>query len=136
MVTTTTQAQQWPVHTQGKASSHSGPLTVALWVVSVATAGMFLMAGWPKLAGAPQMVQMFDAIGVGQWFRYLTGAVEVGSAVALLVPGAAFYGAAALAATMVGAILTHLLIVGGSPAVAATLLVATSFIAWTRWSRR
>ena len=136
MATTTTQSHRWPVDTQDRTANRSGPLTVALWVVSVAAAGMFLMAGWPKLAGDPQMVQVFDAIGVGQWFRYLTGGLEVVSAVALLVPPVAFYGAVALAATMVGAVLTHLVIVGGSPAVAATLLVATSFIAWTRWSRR
>jgi uncharacterized membrane protein YphA (DoxX/SURF4 family) len=109
---------------------------VALWVISVATAAMFLMAGWPKLAGAPQMVQTFEAIGLGQWFRYLTGGIEVVSAIALLIPSLALYGAVALAATMVGAVFTHLVIVGGSPAIAVALLVATSFIAWTRWSTR
>jgi uncharacterized membrane protein len=33
------------------------------------------------------MVGLFDAIGIGQWFRYLTGGLEVLGAVALLVPG-------------------------------------------------
>ena len=82
------------------------------------------------------MVGLFDVIGVGQWFRYLTGAIEVGGAVALLVPAVAAFGAAALAATMVGAIATHLFIVGGSVAIPVVLLAATSFIAWTRWSQR
>ena len=40
-------------------------------------AAMFLAAGVPKLLGAPVMVQMFNAIGIGQWFRYLTGSIEV-----------------------------------------------------------
>jgi hypothetical protein len=66
----------------------------------------------------------------------VTGGIEVISAVALLVPALALYAALALAATMAGAIFTHLVVVGGSAAPAATLLVATSFIAWTRWSRR
>ena len=38
---------------------------------------MFFMAGGNKLAGNPQMVGLFDVIGIGQWFRYVTGALEV-----------------------------------------------------------
>ena len=84
---------------------------------------MFLLAGSSKLLSAPAMVGLFDAIGIGQWFRYLTGLIEVGSALALLVPSIAVFGALALVATMVGAIATHLFIVGGSPAVPAILLL-------------
>jgi putative oxidoreductase len=58
------------------------------------------------------------------------------SGVALLVPAVALFGALALAATMVGAILTHVFVIGGSPALPMILLMATSFIAWTRWSGR
>jgi len=118
------------------ASSRSRLLTVALWVVSVATAGMFLMAGGSKLAGAPEMVGLFEVLGVGQWFRYATGGIEVASAIALLIPSRAFYGALALAVTMVGAILTHLVVVGGSAAIPVVLLAATAFIAWARRSER
>ena len=105
---------------------------IALWVVQIALAGMFLLAGGSKLLGAPAMVGLFDAIGIGQWFRYLTGLIEVGSAVALLVPSLAVFGALALVATMVGAIVTHLFIVGGSPAMPAILLVGSAAVVWTR----
>ena len=93
---------------------------------------MFLLAGGSKLAGAAAMVALFDAIGVGQWFRYLTGGIEVVSAVALLVPSLAPFGAIALVATMVGAVATHLFIVGGSPAVPALLLLGSLVVAWAR----
>ena len=43
---------------------------IALWVTQVALAAMFFMAGGSKLAGAPAMVSLFDALGLGQWFRY------------------------------------------------------------------
>jgi putative oxidoreductase len=66
---------------------------VALWVLQIAGAAMFLMAGTSKLAGAPAMVQVFGAIGWGQWFRYLTGLLEVAGAVALLIPALAGFGA-------------------------------------------
>jgi len=77
-------------------------------------------------------VALFDAIGIGQWFRYVTGAIEVVSAIALLVPALAPFGAVALASTMAGAVMTHLFVVGGSPAPAALLLVGAVVIAWAR----
>jgi putative oxidoreductase len=105
---------------------------IGLWTLQVALAGMFLLAGGSKLAGAPQMVAMFGAIGVGQWFRYVTGSIEVASAVALLVPPLAPFGAVALVATMSGAVATHLFIIGGSPAMPAVLLLGSAFVAWAR----
>lgn len=137
-MTTATSTQNHP-QTLGNfrvSSGASRARTAAAWVLSIAAAGMFLMAGWGKLSGAPQMVGLFEVIGVGQWFRYLTGAIDVTGALALFLPSVAAFGAAALAATMVGAIATHLFIVGGSSALPVVLLAATSFIAWTRWSQR
>lgn len=106
--------------------------TAFVWTLQVASAAMFLFAGGLKLAGVPLMVQEFGIIGLGQWFRYFTGGLEVISAVLLLVPSLAFFGALALAATMVGAILAHLFIIGGSPAVPIVLLASTTSIAWAR----
>ena len=105
---------------------------IALWVVQIALAGMFLLAGGSKLLGAAPMVAMFDAIGIGQWFRYVTGVIEVGSAVALLTPPFAVFGALALVATMIGAIATHLFIIGGSPVTPAILLLGAATVAFAR----
>src|SRR3954451_25149712 len=107
-------------------------VTVFVWTLQVLGAAMFLFAGTSRLAGEPLMVQEFGTIGIGQWFRYLTGSIEIVSALLLLVPSLALYGALALAVTMVGAIITHLAIIGGSPAPAIVLLAATSAIAWIR----
>ena len=119
-------------------AAHTSPVhrsrlaLIALWGVQVVLAGMFLLAGGSKLAGAAAMVALFDAVGVGQWFRYVTGGIEVVSAVALLVPSLAPFGAAALAATMIGAIATHLSIIGGSPGVPVLLLLGSLVIVWAR----
>jgi putative oxidoreductase len=107
-------------------------LTVVLWTLQIVSAALFLFSGTLKLSGVPMMVQMFGAIGLGQWFRYFTGGLEVISAVLLLVPSLARFGALAMAVTMVGAILTHLFIIGGNPAVPVALLAATTTIAWFR----
>jgi uncharacterized membrane protein YphA (DoxX/SURF4 family) len=105
---------------------------VVLWVGQFVMAAAFLMSGGSKFAGAPAMVGLFDAIGIGQWFRYLTATIEVGSGIALLVPSLAPYGALALVATMTGAVFTHLFVVGGSPLPALVLGLGSAAIAWAR----
>ena len=62
----------------------------------------------------------------------MTGSNEVVSAVALLVPGWAAFGALLLIPTMVGAVVTHLFIVGGSAVPATVLLIGALAIAWVR----
>jgi putative oxidoreductase len=104
---------------------------IVLWLTQVALAVMFLMAGGSKLAGAPAMVSLFDAIGVGQWLRYLTGVIEVTSAVVLLVPSAAIFGALLLIPTMLGAVAANLFI-GQSPVAPLVLLLVAAAVAWTR----
>jgi putative oxidoreductase len=118
------------------ARSRSRVRVATLWTLQILTAAMFFLSGISKLAGAAAMVQLFDAIGIGQWFRYLTGAIEVVSAALLLVPSLAFFGAALLVPTMVGAIVTHLFIVGGNPSPAIFLLATSSAIALMKWSDR
>jgi len=105
--------------------------TIALWVVQIGLAAMFLMAGGSKLMAAPAMVALFDAIGWGQWFRYVTGAIETSAAVALLIPSAAVYGAVLLILTMIGAIATNLFL-GQSVIPPLVLLLIASAVAWVR----
>ena len=126
LFSTTMTAHQAPAIPRGRVA------LVALWLTQIALAGMFTLAGGLKLAGVPVMVALFDAIGVGQWFRYVTGSIEVVSAVALLVPSWAAFGALLLVPTMIGAVFTHLFIVGGSAAPAAVALTASLAIAWAR----
>lgn len=91
----------------------------------------FVAAGIAKLIGAEMMVATFDAIGWGQWFRYVTGAIEVGSAALLWVPGMQWIGAALLTCTMIAAVLFHLLVLGPSfvPALILGVLSAIVLIA-------
>src|SRR5207244_11724250 len=88
----------------GTARQRGRAFLIALWLTQVALAVIFLMAGGSKLAGVPAMVSLFDALGFGRWFRYLTGVIEVASGIALLVPSAALFGAMLLIPTMLGAV--------------------------------
>lgn len=108
---------------------------VLLWILQVSAGGMFLMSGLMKLTGAEEMVALFDAIGIGQWFRYATGAVQIVGAILLLVPSLSGVGAVVLAAVMVGAILTHLFVIGGSFLVPVVLLTVLAIVAYGRRER-
>ena len=101
-----------------------------VWGVRILLALAFGAAGAAKLAGVPQMVQVFDAVGFGQWFRIVTGVVELAGAVLLLVPATGFFGGLLLLATMVGAVATHLVLIGGNPVPALVLGALSAFVAW------
>lgn len=105
---------------------------IVIWSLSAVTGAAFLLAGGLKLVGAPIEVQLFAAIGLGQALRYFTGLLEVAGAIALFVPAAAPFAAATLALVMLGAIATHLFIVGGSPLVPIALFAAALSIAYLR----
>jgi uncharacterized membrane protein YphA (DoxX/SURF4 family) len=114
-------------------TQHMGkPLHIALWLGQIVLAAAFISAGGLKLAGAEQMVTLFDKIGVGQWLRYVTGTVEVTGAICLLVPRLVDKAATLLALTMMGAFLTHVLWIGGNPAPAALLAFGSAAIAYLR----
>ncbi len=81
----------------------------------------FVAAGGAKIIGVDMMVATFDQVGLGQWLRYLTGIIELGGAVLLWLPGFQAIGAMVLGGTMVGAVLTHLFILGPSAAPAIVL---------------
>ncbi len=80
--------------------------------------------------GVPMMVAIFDQIGAGQWFRIFTGVVEIAGAIAILLPVTVAFGAVLLAVTMIGAVFTHLVLIGGNPLPAIVLLAITSIVAW------
>jgi len=109
---------------------------------------VFLGAGGQKLRGADQMVDDFARYRYPQWFRVVTGAVEVAGAAGMLaglgrpalVPPAGLL----LGATMVGAIVTHVRVGDPRRAVArpAVLLALTGVVLARRagipgaWSTR
>jgi len=80
---------------------------IAFLAVSGLLTLVFLLAGGSKLSGAQMHVESFARWGYPQWFRVLTGLVEVTCAVGLWVPRVRGLAAIGLVSTMVGAIYTH-----------------------------
>lgn len=100
----------------------------ALWTLKGLLAAVFLSAGGAKIYGVPMMVENFQQIGLGQWFRYLTGILEIVGAIMVLMPRVAAIGGVLLSCIMVGAIATHLLLMGGSAVPAIVLLVLSAIV--------
>lgn len=72
------------------------------WAVRALFFVIFLFFGSAKLTAGPNApwVVLFDHIGLGQWLRYFTGALEAVGAFLVLVPGAVEIGLAVLIAIM------------------------------------
>ena len=116
------------------AAGRGRALTIALWVLQALLALQFVMAGLTKLFGDPAMVEMFANIGIGQWFRYVVGALEIAGAVGVLIPRVSGLAALGLVCLMIGATLTNLFVLGASPLLPIVLLVLGALVAWGRWS--
>lgn len=106
-----------------------------VWTLQIVLALAFLAAGGSKLAGVEPMVQMFASIGLGQWLRYVTGITEVVAALLLLTPALAGLGGLVVVGTMVGAVGTHLFVIGGSPWPAVVLGGLGAAVFWLRRDR-
>ncbi|WP_084956818.1 DoxX family protein [Thermoactinospora rubra] len=106
--------------------------TIALWAGQAVLAVQFAMGGAVKLAGDPAMVDMFEAIGAGQWFRYLVGALEVAAAIGLLVPRLCRMAALGLVGLMAGAAVTNIAILHTQPWLPLALGTVAALIVWGR----
>ena len=105
---------------------------IGAWTLQVVVALAFFAAGSAKLAGVSYMVQLFSKIGIGQWFRVVTGLVEVAGAVALVYPRLASLGGLWLAATMFFATLIHLFVLHTTPIPAIVLGLLNLAIVYLR----
>jgi putative oxidoreductase len=110
-------------------------LSIALWVLQVLLALEFAMAGAGKVFGDPAMVEMFATIGIGQWFRYVVGGLEIAGAVGVLIPRLSGPAARGLIGLMAGATLTNVLVLGTSPQLPIALMLVSVLVAWVRLPR-
>ncbi|MEO5928353.1 MAG: DoxX family protein [Candidatus Kapaibacterium sp.] len=107
-------------------------VNILLWIAQILLAAMFIFSGFHKVSGDPIMIGVFEKVGMGQWFRYLTGGLELLAGIGLLIPRFAGISAVVLAVVMVGAVITHIAILGGSFAVPLALMILLAVVAWRR----
>lgn len=105
------------------------------WVLAIFLAFVFVFAGGVKLIGKPAMVQEFAQIGIGQWFRYFTGMLEVSGAIGLLVPKYRLWAALQIATVMAGATGVNIWILH-QPALAGVTTALMTLALVCAWVRR
>ena len=120
-----------------KSAASRRVLNIVLWTLQILLALFFAFASaYPKLTGHPSAAVTFDAIGYGDWFMYLVGALELAGAIGLLIPVLSGLTALAFVALMIGAFVYEVTVIGAgfwyTPLV---LVVLFAFIAWGRRDR-
>jgi hypothetical protein len=116
--------------TTGSARPLAG--TIALWVLQVVLAGVFVMAALPKISFDPVAVAGFDLLGLGVPGMVVVGWLELAGAVALLVPRLCGLAATCQIALMIGATVVTAILMPGMIAFPAVVLVLVCVVAWFR----
>jgi len=109
--------------------------TIGLWLLKIFLAALFLVTGGAKLVGLPAVIDVFERVGLGQWFRYLTALLELGGAALLLWPSTTAFGALLLALVSVGAFLAQLLVLHEDVIHTIVMAVILGAIVWTHRSQ-
>lgn len=82
------------------------------WVAQIIAAVILGQGLFFKFTGAPEAIYIFERLGVEPWGRYATGIVELAAVVLLLIPRTAGVGALLAIGLMIGALGSHLTVLG------------------------
>ncbi len=109
------------------------------WILRIGIAVAFALFGaekFPSDPGSP-WIRLFQQIGVGQWFRYFTGVVEVLGGILVLIPWTVTIGLLLLACTMASAALIMVFVIGrpSDSVVSAGFFIALAAFWWNRRNR-
>jgi uncharacterized membrane protein YphA (DoxX/SURF4 family) len=83
-----------------------------LWALQVITAIILLQTLYFKFSAQPESIYIFSKLGVEPWGRIGSGIIELFAGIFLLIPRTAWLGALMAAGVMVGAIFSHLTVLG------------------------
>jgi hypothetical protein len=72
---------------------------------------LFVFIGYTKFDSHGSWVPIFARIGLGDWFRYFTGGMQMLGGLLMCVPKTMVYGAAMLTCTMIGAVFVDLFVI-------------------------
>jgi putative oxidoreductase len=105
--------------------------TIGFWTLKVLLAALFIFTGSAKLAGLPAMVDVFERMSFGQWFRDFTALLELGGAALLLWPSTTAFGALLLTIVSVGAFLAQLFVLHEDIIHTVVIALILGAIVWT-----
>ncbi|MFM9984728.1 MAG: DoxX family protein [Flavobacteriales bacterium] len=85
---------------------------IYLWFLRLLAAAILVQTLYFKFTGSPESVYIFSTLGIEPVGRIGSGIAELVAAILLLIPRFNVYGALLASGTMMGAILSHLTILG------------------------
>lgn len=86
--------------------------TIFTWIVKLIAVGILVQTLFFKFSGAEESVYIFTKLGIEPFGRIGSGIVELAASVLILIPRTTLLGAMIGAGTMLGAILSHLFVLG------------------------
>jgi uncharacterized membrane protein YphA (DoxX/SURF4 family) len=88
------------------------PITILSWSCRIVAAIILLQTLFFKFTGAPESVYIFTRVGAEPWGRIGSGVVELIAAVLLVTPRFVWAGALLAIGVMIGALISHLTVLG------------------------
>ena len=86
--------------------------TLVSWSLRIIAAIILLNTLFFKFSAHPESVALFTKLGVEPWGRIATGVIELITAILLILPATKAFGALSAAGVMLGAIASHIFVVG------------------------
>jgi uncharacterized membrane protein YphA (DoxX/SURF4 family) len=86
--------------------------TIFTWALRIVAAVILLQTLFFKFTGAPESVYIFSKVGLEPWGRIGSGVAELIAAILILIPPTTWLGAGLALTVMVGAIFSHLTLLG------------------------
>lgn len=83
-------------------------LLVVKWIIAI----ILLQTLYFKFSGSPESVYIFKKLGIEPYGRIGSGIIELAASILLFINKTKFFGAIISASTMLGAICTHIFIIG------------------------
>jgi uncharacterized membrane protein YphA (DoxX/SURF4 family) len=86
--------------------------TIIAWICRLSAAAILLQTLFFKFTAAPESVYIFTRVGLEPWGRIGSGVAELIAAILILIPRTTWFGAGLALAVMIGAIFSHLTVLG------------------------
>ncbi|WP_020602774.1 DoxX family protein [Spirosoma spitsbergense] len=85
---------------------------IIFWIARLVAALIMLQTLYFKFTGQPESIYIFSTLGIEPWGRYGSGIAELIASILILIPATSWIGAGLGLGVMLGAIVSHLTVLG------------------------
>ena len=85
---------------------------ILIWILRITASIILLQTLFFKFSGAEESIYLFSTLGIEPYGRIGSAIAELIAAILILIPRTTWFGALGAAGIMIGAILSHLFVLG------------------------